>query len=455
MEHYDRPQRNCHFAHEIPPTWWPKGDDEWWNQVGIPSRPQYRKPHDLKKDWKTTVLIVVIKHLVPGFTKIRNLVCRFKGHQEKMTARESTLWVFVINKVESMWRLLHPTASPPSSSTMGTFSTPHINEDDIILIRKDVPDDFFNIDATRKMVALIGESSSAGSMRKRKASVELDLLLGKSMYICEHRRFSARSRQNDWQSFESILTGIDTDFQFGTSFQQLLAIDFTLPSSREEDRGGICQRHENPSLDITGSIEPTAITFISPSHLSFPCTSHSITPIIFSSHRRTTHLRPPLHKPSPSLHAAAPLSPIPALSSPSSSHAIPLQPSISRPHLSLWPSPSLSAPALLIQRAPQIGHFHLPETVTTKGYKGTVRLWPDLPQNTDLDSSRHHYVALLRGDGNREMEEEEWVWLCIFLIKSRNRRLSRNEISTQRSEKKAITGDLYAQISSHLGYMGG
>ncbi|RWR73311.1 hypothetical protein CKAN_00157900 [Cinnamomum micranthum f. kanehirae] len=28
MEHYNLPQRNCPFAHEIPPTWWPKGDKE-------------------------------------------------------------------------------------------------------------------------------------------------------------------------------------------------------------------------------------------------------------------------------------------------------------------------------------------------------------------------------------------------------------------------------------------
>ncbi|RWR73310.1 ETHYLENE INSENSITIVE 3-like 1 protein [Cinnamomum micranthum f. kanehirae] len=124
--------------------------------------------------------------MVLGFTKIRNLVWRSKGHQEKMTTKESTLWVFVISKEVSMRRLLHPTASPPSSSTMGTFSAPHINEDDIILIRKDVPDHFFNVDATRKRVTLIGESSSVGSMHERKTSVELDLLLGERMYICEH-----------------------------------------------------------------------------------------------------------------------------------------------------------------------------------------------------------------------------------------------------------------------------
>lgn len=121
--------------------------------------------------------------MVPSFTKICNLVWRSKGLQEKMTPSESTLWVFVISKEVSMWHLLHPIASPPSSLTMGTFSAPYINEDDIVQVGKDVPNDFFNVDATGEMVTLICESSSAGYMQKRKASVELDLLLGEDVQL--------------------------------------------------------------------------------------------------------------------------------------------------------------------------------------------------------------------------------------------------------------------------------
>ncbi|KAJ8645803.1 hypothetical protein MRB53_007551 [Persea americana] len=349
MHHCDPPQRNYPFAHDLPPPWWPKGDEEWWHQVGIPSPPEYRKPHNLKKDWKIAVLIAVIKHMSPDFTKIRNLVWRSKGLQEKMTARESTIWLSVINKEESLWRLLHPTVCPPSSSTMGAFSAPHINEDDIILVEKDVPVVLLNAESTGERVVLMGESSNAGSMRKRKPSVEPDLLLGEGMHICEHvlcsyhnpdlafldmnsrnehqsrcqfrhyynlniegittqtnqdmlssissfftqpnqglplnyaqtaplnlsidHNFFGRGVETDGvnldnsvnnhsvigegsqldqgrivgQSFESILTNMDADFQFGTSFQQLLAMDCTLLSSREEDKGGMCQSHENPS----------------------------------------------------------------------------------------------------------------------------------------------------------------------------------------------------------------
>ncbi|XXG42894.1 hypothetical protein AAC387_Pa01g3058 [Persea americana] len=47
------------------------------------------------------------------------------------------------------------------------------------------------------------------------------------------------------------------------------------------------------------------------------------------------------------------------------------------------------------------------------------------------------------------MGEEERVWFCISLIRSRNQRLSRNEISTHKSEKKTIARDLCTQISAH------
>ncbi|XXG43418.1 hypothetical protein AAC387_Pa01g3459 [Persea americana] len=48
------------------------------------------------------------------------------------------------------------------------------------------------------------------------------------------------------------------------------------------------------------------------------------------------------------------------------------------------------------------------------------------------------------------MGEEERVWLCISLIRSRNRRLSMNEISTHRSEKTTIAGDLCTQTPAAL-----
>ncbi|KAJ8650291.1 hypothetical protein MRB53_003314 [Persea americana] len=127
-----------------------------------------------------------------------------------------------------------------------------------------------------------------------------------------------------------------------------------------------------------------------------------------------------------------------------------------RPRVKILPR---GAPALLLQRAPQIGHFHLPEPVTTKGYRGTVRLWPDLPQNADPDSGRHHCAALQRGDGNREMGEEERVWLCISLIRAEigdcqgmkslhtgRRRRRSQEISAHRSDLGSMSFIFYSSI---------
>ncbi|XXG49472.1 hypothetical protein AAC387_Pa02g3650 [Persea americana] len=343
MQRCEPPQRNYPFSHEIPPPWWPKGDEEWWHQVGIPSPPEYRKPHDLKKDWKIAALIAVIKHIVPDFAKIRNLVWRSKGLQEKMTARESTIWLSVISKEELLWRRLYQTANSLSSSTMGTFSAPNINDDDILQVEKDVRDDFFNVEPTGERVTFMGESINAGSMRKRKPSVEPGLFLGERMYICEHvmcpyhnpnsafldiksrnehqsrcqfrhynnpsievittqtnkdmlssispfftqpnqglslnyaqtailnlsnnqvdhslfgvgvetggvnpdntannQSFIGEGPQLDQhrmagQSIEENFIDIDNDFQFGTSFQQLLAMGFAPSSSRGEDSGG-------------------------------------------------------------------------------------------------------------------------------------------------------------------------------------------------------------------------
>lgn len=186
IQHCDPPQRNYPFGHEVFPPWWPKGNEEWWHQLGIPSPPPYRKPHDLKKDWKITVLTAVIKHMAPDFAKIRNLVRRSKGLQEKMTARDNIIWLSVINQEELVWRHLHSNASPPSLSTEETFYTIGCStEYDIGVAEQDTPQDFFQPAAREERVTLIGESIGTDSIRKRKQSVE-DLLLGQKMYNCKY-----------------------------------------------------------------------------------------------------------------------------------------------------------------------------------------------------------------------------------------------------------------------------
>ncbi|RWR74314.1 protein ETHYLENE INSENSITIVE 3-like protein [Cinnamomum micranthum f. kanehirae] len=184
IQHCDPPQRNYPFGHEVSPPWWPKGNEEWWHQLGIPSPPPYRKPHDLKKDWKMTVLTAVIKHLAPDFAKIRNLVRRSKGLQEKMTARDNIIWLSVINQEELVWHHLHSNASAPSLSTEETFSTIGCSEYDIGVAEQDTPQDFFQPEAREERVILMGESSGTDSIRKQ--AVEEDLLLGHKMYNCRY-----------------------------------------------------------------------------------------------------------------------------------------------------------------------------------------------------------------------------------------------------------------------------
>ncbi|KAG6492213.1 protein ETHYLENE-INSENSITIVE 3-like 1a [Zingiber officinale] len=122
MQHCDPPQRRFPLEKGIPPPWWPTGKEEWWGQLGIPNEqgpPPYKKPHDLKKAWKVSVLTVVIKHMSPDIEKIRRLVRQSKCLQDKMTARESATWLSVLKKEEEMYMKLHPDARVPSSAKAG------------------------------------------------------------------------------------------------------------------------------------------------------------------------------------------------------------------------------------------------------------------------------------------------------------------------------------------------
>ncbi|XP_058227697.1 ETHYLENE INSENSITIVE 3-like 3 protein [Rhododendron vialii] len=104
MQHCDPPQRKYPLEKGVPPPWWPSGNEEWWGKkLGLPrgQSPPYRKPHDLKKMWKVGVLTAVIKHMSPDIAKIRRLVRKSKCLQDKMTAKESSLWLGVLSREES------------------------------------------------------------------------------------------------------------------------------------------------------------------------------------------------------------------------------------------------------------------------------------------------------------------------------------------------------------------
>lgn len=107
MQHRIPPQRKFPLKRGLPPPWWPSGEELWWGQQGISQEhgpPPYRKPHDLKKSWKVTVLAAVIKHMSRNLDKMRRLVQRFKSLQDKMTAKETATWSKIVNQEEALLR---------------------------------------------------------------------------------------------------------------------------------------------------------------------------------------------------------------------------------------------------------------------------------------------------------------------------------------------------------------
>ncbi|KAF8090453.1 hypothetical protein N665_0476s0031 [Sinapis alba] len=104
MQHCDPPQRKYPLERGTPPPWWPTGNEEWWVKLGLgkSQSPPYRKPHDLKKMWKVGVLTAVINHMLPDVAKIKRHVRQSKCLQDKMTAKESAIWLAVLNQEESL-----------------------------------------------------------------------------------------------------------------------------------------------------------------------------------------------------------------------------------------------------------------------------------------------------------------------------------------------------------------
>ncbi|KAK8349272.1 hypothetical protein V6Z12_A06G131500 [Gossypium hirsutum] len=104
MQHCDPPQRKYPLEKRIPPPWWPTGNEDWWVKLGLQQgqSPPYKKPHDLKKMWKVGVLTSVIKHMSPDTAKIRRHVRQSKCLQDKMTAKESAIWLGVLAREEAL-----------------------------------------------------------------------------------------------------------------------------------------------------------------------------------------------------------------------------------------------------------------------------------------------------------------------------------------------------------------
>ncbi|KAF1859577.1 hypothetical protein Lal_00010161 [Lupinus albus] len=120
MQHCDPPQRKYPLEKGVPPPWWPTGNEDWWVQLNLPhgQSPPYKKPHDLKKMWKVGVLTGVIKHMSPNIAKIRRHVRQSKCLQDKITAKESAIWLGVLSREESL--ISHPSSDNGASGVTET-----------------------------------------------------------------------------------------------------------------------------------------------------------------------------------------------------------------------------------------------------------------------------------------------------------------------------------------------
>ncbi|XP_010422888.1 PREDICTED: putative ETHYLENE INSENSITIVE 3-like 4 protein [Camelina sativa] len=105
MQHCMPPQRRFPLEKGIAPPWWPTGTELWWGEQGLAHEhgaPPYRKPHDLRKSWKVSVLAAVIKHMSPNLGRVRRLARQSKSLQDKMMARETDTWSRVLNQEEAL-----------------------------------------------------------------------------------------------------------------------------------------------------------------------------------------------------------------------------------------------------------------------------------------------------------------------------------------------------------------
>nr|XP_027078201.1 LOW QUALITY PROTEIN: putative ETHYLENE INSENSITIVE 3-like 4 protein [Coffea arabica] len=109
MQHCVPPQRRFPLENGLPPPWWPTGKELWWGDQGMAQEqgaPPYKKPHDLKKAWKVSVLAsVYIKHMAPDFNRLRRLVRQSKCLQDKMTARDTSTWSRIVDQEEALSKL--------------------------------------------------------------------------------------------------------------------------------------------------------------------------------------------------------------------------------------------------------------------------------------------------------------------------------------------------------------
>lgn len=203
MQHCDPPQRRFPLEKGTPPPWWPQPDEEWWMELGFPTdkgRPPYKKPHDLKKVWKVAVLTAVIKHLSPNTYKIRQLIKQSKCLQDKMTAKESSMWSAVLAQEDRYYRKLYPDAQPPKltfsngsgSATSSLSSTSSDYDVENYIPDRDMEDDDASYKKQKlKAIKAEPEEQSSTSIARKRPGLFLpqEQMAGNysvPVFICEH-----------------------------------------------------------------------------------------------------------------------------------------------------------------------------------------------------------------------------------------------------------------------------
>ncbi|KAL6516259.1 hypothetical protein OROGR_019564 [Orobanche gracilis] len=188
MQHCNPPQRKFPLEKGVGPPWWPTGNEEWWAKLGFAKgqAPSYKKPHDLKKMWKVGVLTAVIKHMSPDIAKIRRLVRQSKCLQDKMTAKETSIWLGVLSREEAFIR---QTSSGNGSSGICEF--PLENDGDKRKVCVDSDSDY-DVDGVHNVLRSV---SSKDDSTRRNQSTDTEIDLTPQTVRKDKEEFGERSRK--------------------------------------------------------------------------------------------------------------------------------------------------------------------------------------------------------------------------------------------------------------------
>ncbi|RID55021.1 hypothetical protein BRARA_G02304 [Brassica rapa] len=192
MQHCDPPQRKYPLEKGMPPPWWPSGDEEWWVKLGMAKgqSPPYKKPHDLKKMWKVGVLTAVIKHMSPDIAKIKRHVRQSKCLQDKMTAKESAIWLAVLNQEESL------TPQPSSDNGASNVTETHRRGNNAERRRKTVinSDSDYDVDGTEEASGSVSSKDNRRKQTQKEQPAATSQTVSNQDKSEKHRRRKRRRR---------------------------------------------------------------------------------------------------------------------------------------------------------------------------------------------------------------------------------------------------------------------